>query len=437
MIGMTLQNGKYEIKRVLGQGGFGITYEGVQTGLGRKVAIKEFFMKDFCEREAETSRVTIVGTDGNRYLVDRFNEKFIKEAKIIAGLENVPHIVRIYDIFQENGTAYYVMQYIDGQSLDDYILQQSGIKEGKAVSILKEIGKAVQYMHSNKMLHLDLKPKNVMLDKDGKVYIIDFGLSKQYDSKGEPESSTKVGAGTPGYAPIEQANYREGKGFPVTMDVYALGGTMFKMLTGVRPPEASDILNEGFPLYELQEHKISDSISASVARAMAPAKKDRFQTVEDFLNSFEDEVTLYASPPTDKDLVEKPQSNIYGPSVDDFDLGNVSISYRWWAILVLIIENVYAWFMLTQSREIDWDFDGIVTLILFIMASLFVYFLLLIFKEELRAKTWRLLSFLFTIACFANSLMLPMWNGSVTGAFFSLSIGLSVFSSLTLFIKRD
>lgn len=91
-------------------------------------------------------------------------------------------------------------------------------------------------MHSNKMLHLDLKPKNIMLDKDGKSYLIDFGLSKQYTETGEPESSTKVGAGTPGHAPIEQANYREGKGFPVTMDIYALGATMFKMLTGQRPP---------------------------------------------------------------------------------------------------------------------------------------------------------------------------------------------------------
>lgn len=96
MIGKTLQNGKYEIKRVLGQGGFGITYEGVQIGLGRKVAIKEFFMKDFCERETGTSQVTIVGTEGNRSLVERFKEKFIKEAQMIAGLEDVPHIIRIY-----------------------------------------------------------------------------------------------------------------------------------------------------------------------------------------------------------------------------------------------------------------------------------------------------------------------------------------------------
>ena len=295
--GTTLQNGKYTIVKSLGQGSFGITYLATTklTMMGKlgqmdttvNVAIKEFFMSEMNSRSKDGS--SIEGSNGS--LFSNYRQKFKKEAENLSKLDH-PNIVNVLDVFDENNTTYYVMQYIDGQSLDDYISQQNGIKESKAISILKEIGKAVQYMHSNRMLHLDLKPKNVMLDKDEKIFLIDFGLSKQYDSKGEPESSTKVGAGTPGYAPIEQANYREGKGFPVTMDVYALGATMFKMLTGKRAPEASDILNDGFPLYELQEHKISDRLSASVAKAMAPAKKDRYQTVEEFLNSFEEEATI-------------------------------------------------------------------------------------------------------------------------------------------------
>ena len=292
--GTTLQKGKYTIVKSLGQGSFGITYLATTklTMMGKlgqmdttvNVAIKEFFMSEMNSRSKDGS--SIEGSSGS--LFSNYRQKFKKEAENLSKLDH-PNIVNVLDVFDENNTTYYVMQYIDGQSLDDYILQQNGIKESKAISILKEIGKAVQYMHSNKMLHLDLKPKNVMLDKDGKVYLIDFGLSKQYDSKGEPESSTKVGAGTPGYAPIEQANYREGKGFPVTMDVYALGATMFKMLTGVRPPEASDILNDGFPLYELQEHNVSESISACIAKAMAPIKKDRCQTVAVFMYSLENE----------------------------------------------------------------------------------------------------------------------------------------------------
>lgn len=295
--GTSLQKGKYTIVKSLGQGSFGITYLAttqltIQGKLGQmdttvQVAIKEFFMSEMNSRSKDGS--SIEGSNGS--LFSNYRQKFRKEAENLSKLDH-SNIVHVLDVFDENNTTYYVMQYIDGQSLDEYILQQGCIAESKARAIVKEVGAAVQYMHSNKMLHLDLKPKNVMLDQNENIYLIDFGLSKQYDSKGEPESSTKVGAGTPGYAPIEQANYREGKGFPVTMDVYALGGTMFKMLTGVRPPEASDILNDGFPLYELQEHKISDRVSASVAKAMAPAKKDRYQTVEDFLNSFEDEATV-------------------------------------------------------------------------------------------------------------------------------------------------
>lgn len=292
--GTTLQNGKYTIVRSLGQGSFGITYLAttkftMKGQLGQmdtivNVAIKEFFMSEMNSRANDGS--SLGGSSGS--LFHNYQQKFRKEAENLSRLDH-PNIVKVLEVFDENNTTYYVMQYIDGESLDSYILRQSGLTEQKALSIIKEVGNAVQYMHSNKMLHLDLKPKNVMLDKDGKNYLIDFGLSKQYTDNGEPESSTKVGAGTPGYAPIEQANYREGKGFPVTMDVYALGGTLFKMLTGKRPPEASEILNDGFPFYELQEHDVNDALSASVAKAMAPIKKDRFQSVIDFLNAIDNE----------------------------------------------------------------------------------------------------------------------------------------------------
>ena len=296
--GTTLQNGKYTIVKSLGQGSFGITYLATTklTMMGKlgqmdtsvNVAIKEFFMSETNSRSKDGS--SIEGANGS--LFSNYRQKFKKEAENLSKLDH-PNIVNVLDVFDENNTTYYVMQYIDGQSLDDYILQQNCIKENEAISILKKIGKAVQYMHSNKMLHLDLKPKNVMLDKDGKIYLIDFGLSKQYDEKGEPESSTKVGAGTPGYAPIEQANYREGKGFPVTMDVYALGATMFKILTGIRPPEASDILNDGFPLHELQRRNVSDGLTTCIVKAMAPIKKDRYQSVVELVEAFKnDEATI-------------------------------------------------------------------------------------------------------------------------------------------------
>ena len=251
-----------------------------------KVAIKEFFMRDINGRSDAT---VTSGSKGGIY--DEYKRKFTREALNLSKLQH-PNIIKVIESFEANNTMYYVMEYIGGGSLDDYIAKNNGLKEDEAIRIIKQIGTALSFMHDNKMLHLDLKPSNIMMKESGEVVLIDFGLSKQYDEKGEPESSTKVGAGTPGYAPIEQANYREGKGFPVTMDVYALGATMFKMLTGIRPPEASDILNDGFPLYELQEHQVSERTSASIAKAMAPTKKDRYNSVENFIKSFEEECTL-------------------------------------------------------------------------------------------------------------------------------------------------
>ena len=199
--------------------------------------------------------------------------------------------MKVLEAFEANNTAYYSMEFLDGGSLDAYIAQKGGLPEAECVEYARQIGSALSYMHAHKMLHLDLKPGNVMLRGNGDAVLIDFGLSKQYDENGKPETSTTVGGGTPGYAPVEQADYREGKDFPVTMDVYALGATMFKMLTGVCPPKASEILNDGFPAYELQQHRVSDKLTACVARAMAPVKKDRPQSVEELLRVLEEEST--------------------------------------------------------------------------------------------------------------------------------------------------
>ena len=172
-----------------------------------------------------------------------------------------------------------------GGSLDTLIEKQQGLDEQKALTYFRQISDAVSFMHENHMLHLDLKPLNIMLRRNGEAVLIDFGLSKQYTASGEPESSTRVGSGTPGYAPLEQANYREGKDFPVTMDVYALGATLFKMLSGICPPEASEILNEGFPAYELQQKGVSDELISCISKAMSPMRKSRYQSVHAFQQS--------------------------------------------------------------------------------------------------------------------------------------------------------
>lgn len=279
------QTYSYRIERMLGSGTFGITYLAVVSdGAGPmngmlRVCVKEFYMHDINGRNG--SEVTCSSSDG---MFSEYRRKFMREAENLASI-NHPHIIHVLEAFEQNNTVYYVMEFVAGGSLDSFICKHGRMDEASALKCLAGIAEGLQYMHSQKMLHLDLKPANVMLKNDGSPVLIDFGLSKQYNEKGEPESSTKVGSGTPGYAPVEQANYHDGHGFPVTMDVYALGGTLFKMLTGERPPEASMVLNDGLPVDLLQRNGVSKATIAAIIGAMAPIVKQRTPDVASFVKA--------------------------------------------------------------------------------------------------------------------------------------------------------
>lgn len=287
--GTLLQKGRYRIVKVLGCGTFGITYLAtakatVQGAFGItetdiKVAIKEFFMSDVNNRCSGDSKVE--GSTGSAF--SYYRNRFRKEAENLSHM-NHPNIIKVMDVFDENDTSYYVMQYIEGENLDEYIEHKGHLEEIESISIVTEVVEALEYMHRNNMLHLDLKPKNIMCGCDGRISLIDFGLSKQFTDNGEPESSTSIGLGTPGYAPLEQSQYKHDGILPVTLDVYALGGSMFKMLSGERPPEASVIFNEGFPEDTLKSKGVNTSTISAIKKAMAPAKRDRFSDVRSFLN---------------------------------------------------------------------------------------------------------------------------------------------------------
>ena len=273
-----LQGGKYRIERVLGQGGFGITYLGEQVALGRKVAIKEFFMKEYCNRDAETSHVS-VGSQGSREVVDRFKLKFIKEAQLIAAL-NHPNIIRIHDIFEENGTAYYIMEYQECGSLSDYLEARGALDEAEALSFIRQIADALKYIHERKINHLDVKPGNILLNEDNNAVLIDFGLSKRYDDEGNQTSTTPVGI-SHGYAPLEQYK-RGGVGvFSPATDIYSLGATLYKLLTGNTPPEANDVM-ESKGVASLGSN-VSKKTSDAVRKAMQPSRQDRPQSIDEFL----------------------------------------------------------------------------------------------------------------------------------------------------------
>lgn len=273
-IGTTLQSGKYKIISVLGQGGFGITYLAEQVMLGRKVCIKEFFFKDCCDRDESTSHVTL-GTQANKETVQRFLNKFLKEARTISQLDH-PNIIKIHDIFEENNTAYYVMDYVEGENLSELVKRQGALSEVTAVQYICKVANALKYIHAKSINHLDVKPGNIMLRKnDGEIVLIDFGLAKQYDDAGSQTSSTPVGI-SQGYAPIEQ--YRAGgvAQFSPQTDIYSLGATLYWLILGKTPPAADEILDEGLPALPSYT---SAPVQNAIKAAMQARKKDRPENV--------------------------------------------------------------------------------------------------------------------------------------------------------------
>lgn len=279
--GATLQDGKYKIMRVLGQGGFGITYLAENQYLGSQVAIKEFFFKQYCERDESTSHVT-VGTQSAKTEVSRYQEKFMKEARTIARL-NHPNITKIHDVFKENNTAYFVMDYLRGENLSECIKHQGRLSESVAIDYIRQVGNALSYIHTQNLNHLDVKPSNIMITDNGrKAVLIDFGTSKQYDAISGNQTSTTPAGVSHGYAPIEQ--YKEGgvREFSPQTDIYSLGATLYKLITGNTPPQATEIIVDGWnPVYP---QEITAETRAAIGKAMETRKVNRPGKIDTFLN---------------------------------------------------------------------------------------------------------------------------------------------------------
>ena len=271
-----LQGGKYKIVRFISSGGLGCTYEAEHILLKKRVAIKEFFVKDFCNRDETTSQIS-VGTTSKTALVSKLKSKFIAEAQSLCSLEH-PNIVHVFDVFEENGTAYYVMDYIDGLSLNDMVKKDGPMSEQKAVGYIMQVADALKYVHSQNRLHLDIKPGNIMVDENDKAVLIDFGASKQYDEEGGENTSTLLGK-TPGYAPLEQMGNDVVKFLPST-DIYALGATLYKLLTGNTPPSAS-LLASGETLDAMPSF-ISEGTRNAIIQSMQTNKMKRPQSIGEF-----------------------------------------------------------------------------------------------------------------------------------------------------------
>ncbi len=319
-----LQGGKYKIIRFINSGGFGCTYEAEHVMLEMRIAIKEFFIKDFCNRDEKTAHVT-VGTQSKKGLVDKLRRKFIDEAKALFRLQH-PNIVRVTDVFEENGTAYFVMDYIEGHSLSEIVNQEGPLSEERALKYIRQTADALQYVHEHNRLHLDVKPGNIMINSQDNAILVDFGASKQYDEEDGENTSTLLGK-TPGYAPLEQIGNDVVKFMPAT-DIYALGATLYKLLSGVTPISAN-LLASGEELEPLPTH-VSEATRKAVNAAMQINKKKRPQTISEFISIFNDiqtneEVTVIGVPNRTKPIAEKEEKK----QINGHDYIDLGLSVKW------------------------------------------------------------------------------------------------------------
>ena len=281
----TILRGVYRIDSYLASGGFGKTYIATNIEFNERVAIKEFFIKDIAQRDSNTSVISVTNGENHELFAEQ-KEKFKKEARRMRQLNN-PHIVRVHDLFEENGTAYYVMDYIDGENLSKR-LERTGrpMSESEVRRILPQILDALKTVHDANIWHLDLKPSNIMLDKSGYVKLIDFGASKQLNTqKGGATTGTRISY-TPGYAPREQMEQNYDKFGPWT-DIYALGATLYSLLTNKRPPLPTNIdddMSEDKHLALPLPSTISAEVQHLVIRTMVTDYKKRSQSIDDVRN---------------------------------------------------------------------------------------------------------------------------------------------------------
>ena len=288
----TLQGGKYRIERVLGQGGFGITYLAVQTSLNRYVAIKELFIGGSGQAiNDRRGNLVVVTNSANQQNFNQQREKFKKEASRLANLEH-PNLVKVHELFEENGTAYYVMDYIDGESLRTKINRGGKLSESLVLKYIKQILPALEVAHKQSIWHLDIKPENIMVDRNDNAYLIDFGASKHIERSGTLTTSLAL-AYTPGYCAQELTDLlnESEDGFAEALreigpwtDIYSIGATMYNLLTDSIPPSSKKIERNGRNAFSFPSD-VTSSTKDMVVKMMKPNRKDRPQNVKALLNS--------------------------------------------------------------------------------------------------------------------------------------------------------
>ena len=275
----TILAGKYLVGDVLGEGGFGITYVGFDLNLEMRVAIKEFYPSGYATREADATSALTIYTGKNKEYVEKWRDNFIREARMLAKCSHLSGIVGVKDFFQENNTAYIVMEYLEGITLKEYAKSRGEkLPVQQLITSLEPVMVSLCELHNSGTIHRDISPDNIMVLPGGAMKLLDFGAARDYAESGERSLSVML---KPGYAPEEQ--YRtKGKQGPWT-DVYALAGTIYKCITGVTPPESMERLRED-ELKKLGELGVflPPETEAALLKGLEVYAENRYQTMEEF-----------------------------------------------------------------------------------------------------------------------------------------------------------
>ena len=276
----------YTIDSVLGSGGFGVTYKVVRRSDSRVFALKECFPNTLCERAPDN---TMSYLKTNAETVEGCIRNFMTEARRF-DRHNIshPNIVKGYEVFEANHTAYFVMEYVEGQSLHWYVKSKNGrpLSAGEALAIMRPIMEAVSYLHDNRLTHLDIKPDNIILETGEKAgifrpVVIDFGQSKHYDHRGNATSTLTNAGCSEGFAPPEQ--YAGLTRFTPKADIYALGATMLYLLTAQQPPKSTEITASD--IVAMLPMRTPKTIENAIIEAMQTDMRSRTPSVRAFASA--------------------------------------------------------------------------------------------------------------------------------------------------------
>ena len=309
--------GRYVIQEVLGQGGFGITYLGIDKLYGNKVAIKEYYPQKIAMRKAQYEDVVTVTSIEEKNNYDKGKKRFLDEAQVMARFNKNEGIVKILDFFEANNTAYIVMEYLEGITLKQYLGKYGVLQFRNLIEMMLPLLEALIEIHSQGLIHRDISPDNIMVQHNGKLKLMDFGAARDYTESGNKSLTVIL---KPGYAPPEQYQTHGVQG-PWT-DIYALCATIYKCLTGITPPDAiARVMDDKFKEPDQLDGKLSPDIKKILWKGMNIFPEERYQDIVEF---GEDVYDALFTPEENKKLDLDNEKNI-DEDLDSPDKDNESV----------------------------------------------------------------------------------------------------------------